>query len=82
MADSLDLSLTVSKVIADLWERYLAMVDDNISDGEAMDKLGLHRYCCRRMIMTHVDLIEKVLRYVTLRFKLYGVLCGLGRQRP
>ena len=45
------------------------MVDDNISDGEAMDKLGLHRYCCRRMIMTHVDLIEKVLRYVALRSK-------------
>ena len=40
------------------------MIDDNVSDGEAMDKLGLNRYCCRRMIMTHVDLIEKLLRYV------------------
>jgi DNA-directed RNA polymerase I, II, and III subunit RPABC5 len=28
-----------------------------------MDELGLHRYCCRRMVMTHVDLIEKLLRY-------------------
>jgi DNA-directed RNA polymerase I, II, and III subunit RPABC5 len=28
-----------------------------------MDSLGLHRYCCRRMVMTHVDLIEKLLRY-------------------
>ena len=31
-----------------------------------MDKLGLTRYCCRRMLMTHVDLIEKLLRYATL----------------
>ena len=30
-----------------------------------MDKLGCKRYCCRRMIMTHVDLIEKLLKYET-----------------
>lgn len=31
-----------------------------------MDQLGCKRYCCRRMIMTHVDLIEKLLRLVSL----------------
>ena len=30
---------------------------------QALDDLGLTRYCCRRMLLTHVDLIEKLLRY-------------------
>ncbi|OCL00133.1 putative DNA-directed RNA polymerases I, II, and III subunit RPABC5 [Cenococcum geophilum 1.58] len=51
------------KVIGDLWERYLKLIDDGISDGDAMDQLELRRYCCRRMVMTHVDLIEKLLKY-------------------
>ncbi|KAF7845783.1 hypothetical protein BT93_L0676 [Corymbia citriodora subsp. variegata] len=51
------------KVIADLWERYIELLADGVHDGPAMDQLGLSRYCCRRMIMTHVDLIEKLLRY-------------------
>ncbi|KKY20920.1 putative dna-directed rna polymerases n 8 kda subunit superfamily [Phaeomoniella chlamydospora] len=51
------------KVIADLWEKYIQLLETH-QDGEAMDKLGCKRYCCRRMLMTHVDLIEKLLQCV------------------
>jgi DNA-directed RNA polymerase subunit N (RpoN/RPB10) len=29
----------------------------------ALNHLGLNRYCCRRMLITHVDLIVKLLNY-------------------
>ena len=34
--------------------------------GDALDALGLKRYCCRRMLLGHVDLIEKLLNYAPL----------------
>lgn len=56
--------LTVVKVVGDKWEAYLALLqDEQISEGEALDKLKLKRYCCRRMVLTHVDLIEKFMHY-------------------
>ena len=29
----------------------------------ALDRLKLKRYCCRRMLLTHVDLLTKLLSY-------------------
>lgn len=36
---------------------------------DAMNDLGLKRYCCRRMILTHVNLIDKLLAYHTFTRK-------------
>ena len=33
------------------------------TSSDALDQLQLKRYCCRRMVLTHVDLIEKLLHY-------------------
>ncbi|CAN6602558.1 DNA-directed RNA polymerases I, II, and III subunit RPABC5 [Trichomonascus vanleenenianus] len=51
------------KVVGDKWETYLQYLQEDNTEGQALDKLKLKRYCCRRMILTHVDLIEKFLRY-------------------
>ncbi|QRV75845.1 DNA-directed RNA polymerases I, II, and III subunit RPABC5 [Ceratobasidium sp. AG-Ba] len=51
------------KVIGDKWEPYVKLLKDDVNEGDAMDQLGLKRYCCRRMVLTHVDLIEKLLQY-------------------
>jgi len=49
--------------VGDKWNEYLKLLEDNKSDGDALTELGLQRYCCRRMVLTHVDLIEKLLQY-------------------
>ncbi|KAL7411698.1 DNA-directed RNA polymerase, subunit N/Rpb10, partial [Mrakia frigida] len=51
------------KVVGNLWESYLTLLNSEMSEGEALDRLQLKRYCCRRMVLTHVDLIEKLLQY-------------------
>ncbi|WWD15714.1 DNA-directed RNA polymerase I, II, and III subunit RPABC5 [Kwoniella shandongensis] len=51
------------KVIGNLWDSYLELLAAGVDEGEALDKLQLKRYCCRRMVLTHVDLIEKLLMY-------------------
>jgi hypothetical protein len=37
--------------------------DVSFTLSDALDELQLKRYCCRRMVLTHVDLIEKLLHY-------------------
>lgn len=33
---------------------------DHIQTGVILDKLGLTRYCCRRHLIAHVDMIEYI----------------------
>jgi DNA-directed RNA polymerase subunit N (RpoN/RPB10) len=54
---------TCGKIIGNKWDPYLELLNQNFSENSALDMLGLRRYCCRRMLLTHVDLIEKLLSY-------------------
>ena len=55
---------TCGKVTGNKWNKYLDLIDnEKMPCDQALDELGCKRYCCRRMILTHVDLIIKLLHY-------------------
>ena len=54
-------------MIAHKWEEYKQLVADGKTDSEAMDAVGLKRYCCRRMYVGHLDLIEEVAPFSAAR---------------
>eukprot|EP00818_Percolomonas_sp_WS_P004276 CAMPEP_0117434726 /NCGR_PEP_ID=MMETSP0759-20121206/100_1 /TAXON_ID=63605 /ORGANISM="Percolomonas cosmopolitus, Strain WS" /LENGTH=78 /DNA_ID=CAMNT_0005226223 /DNA_START=113 /DNA_END=349 /DNA_ORIENTATION=- len=57
---------TCGKVIGNKYDSYLNLLAHDVDEGRALDELNLKRYCCRRMLLTHVDLIEKLLLYNTM----------------
>ena len=65
---------TCGKVIGDIYEQFKQRYEEykkTVDAGEKpketpkeiLDDLGLDRYCCRRMILSHVDLISEAAPY-------------------
>ena len=52
-------------VIAHKWEEFNEKVDAGIEISDALDQVGFSRYCCRRMYIGHLDLIEEVAPFST-----------------
>ena len=53
---------TCGKVVGGKYAKFRKLIQ-TISHEDALDTIGLHRYCCRRMIMTSVDIASKVIDY-------------------
>ena len=51
------------KPIGHLWEEFNKKIEKDPDKKKAMDELGLERYCCRSMLMGHVDLIDTAAQF-------------------
>lgn len=55
--------MTCGTVIGSKWEKYRKLVDGGKTPKDALDEVGLKRYCCRNFMLTHVDIIDEVAKY-------------------
>ncbi|XP_004585665.1 DNA-directed RNA polymerases I, II, and III subunit RPABC5-like [Ochotona princeps] len=54
------------KVMGNKWIPYLELMKAEYTEEDALDALGLKRYCCRRMLLYYVDLIKKLFDHVLM----------------
>jgi DNA-directed RNA polymerase subunit N len=50
-------------VIADKWEEYDRRVNKEKEEPKkALDEMGIKRYCCRRMFLSNVELVDEFMK--------------------
>ena len=54
---------TCNKIIGNKWEKYKSHLENGKSNIDAFKELGLQRYCCKRMFLGHVEIIDKLILY-------------------
>lgn len=51
---------TCGKVVGSAYPQYTERVKNGEDPKAVLDDLGFERYCCRRMIVSHADLIKEI----------------------
>ena len=54
---------TCGKVVGSAFEKFKERVEKGENPEEVLNDLGVERYCCRRMLVSHIDLIDEVMPF-------------------
>ncbi len=54
---------TCGSLVGDKWEDFARRVKQGEDSGRVLDSLGVKRYCCRRMLLSHVEIIDEILKF-------------------
>ena len=54
---------TCGRPIAQDYHKYELLIKEGKTNKEALDELGIKRYCCRRMFISYVDVTNIVSKY-------------------
>ena len=52
-----------NKVIGSSYEEFIERKEKGEDPAEVMNDLGIKRYCCRKIFVSHLDLIDELLPY-------------------
>ena len=55
------------RLVAHIYKPYLELIEKGESTEDAFKELGIERFCCKRMIVSHVDLIDELLKFPRLQ---------------
>ena len=50
-------------LVGDKWEEFAKRVKEGEDSGRVLDSLGVERYCCRLMLLSHVEVIDEILKF-------------------
>jgi len=54
---------TCGAVVSEKYDAYEEKVRSGTDPAKALDELGITRYCCRRMFISHVNAMDQIIEY-------------------
>ncbi|MBS3054643.1 MAG: DNA-directed RNA polymerase subunit N [Candidatus Aenigmarchaeota archaeon] len=54
--------MSCGKPIGGLWQKFKER-NGGANPGKLLDELGVKRYCCRALLMTHVDKLQDIAKF-------------------
>jgi DNA-directed RNA polymerase subunit N len=58
---------TCGKLVGDKWEPFDRMRKEGKNINEIYKELGITRFCCKRMLVSHVNLLDDLLAFNRLQ---------------
>ncbi len=52
-----------NKIVGGAYEEFVERRENGEDPAKVMDDLGIKRYCCRKIYVSHLDLIDELLPY-------------------
>ena len=52
-----------NKIVGGSYEEFVERRENGEDPAKVMDDLGIKRYCCRKIYVSHLDLIDELLPY-------------------
>ncbi|MEM1514997.1 MAG: DNA-directed RNA polymerase subunit N [Candidatus Bathyarchaeia archaeon] len=63
---------TCGKLIGDKWEEFARRVKAGEHPGKVLDSMGITRYCCRCVLLSHVEIIDDIIKFFEKKVDLEG----------